>query len=290
MNANADDTDPFCEAAFWQQMGVGATYVTNPITASTSVLMSVMACVPILDAQVAPSQVPFLFFVAKATVFVAGLGTVAFHSVPLEYLAVNVRFLDWIPIVLMGASAALFSLSHDLFRVLWSSELGAVAACACVLLWLTGSILLMDSSTRPLLVAHSGADQGLMWANALVLLPLLLILLRMVLSPDMRAQMVTGGWYLVAAGGLWGLNSALCRSVPVLFVLHALYHLAVVMAYLHLISIWAAFASRRRLVFYTSPYTWPCVGLPSATRHASTVWFFVKEEEEEENEALVALF
>ena len=100
------DDDPFCEAEFWRWINV-ETYITNPIAAATGLLMSFIACIPMVDTNVPTHLVPFLFYLAKATVFITGLGTVVFHTVPLSYSAVNIRFLDWIPIVLMGFSAAL---------------------------------------------------------------------------------------------------------------------------------------------------------------------------------------
>lgn len=249
------DEDPFCEALFWQEMGIN-TIVTNPVAAATGLGMFVMACVPILDRYVQPVHVPFLFYVAKSTILITGMGTVVFHSVPLEkYDFVNVRDFDWIPIVLMGFAVALFFLSHDIFVAVTVNETGIVLACSGALLWMIANIMLMDSGTRPALRRVSGDDQGLMWVNVLVLLPNLIVLIRMVLEPKMRSQMRPGGLYLAASIVMWALNSALCRTAPWLAFLHAAYHVTVTMAYLIFISVAAVFISHERLEY--SGTWWP---------------------------------
>ena len=254
------DDDPFCEAEFWRRMNV-ETYITNPIAAATGLLMSFIACIPMVNKNVPTDRVPFLFYLAKATVFITGLGTVVFHAVPLSYSAVNIRFLDWIPIVLMGFSATLLALSHDLFFLLNSTEAGVVAVCTCLMIWMITNITMMDSGTRPILTQYFGSD--LLVGNILVLLPFLLILIRMLLTPTMREHMLPGGLYLAVSLVMWVVDSSLCRSVSWLSLLHAVYHLTVTMAYLHLIGIQAAYISRGSLKFSMSKYTWPCLCIAS---------------------------
>lgn len=262
MNVSQQESDPFCEIEFWRSVQGAHPAVTNPVDAATGVLMACIACVPILDASVATGRVPFVFFVAKAAIFVTGAGTAVFHSVSLQYDSLNIRALDWIPIVLMGFTAILLFVAHDLTR---ASETGTVAVCAGSLLWMVANIVLMDSGTRPRLAAASH-DDALTWVNAFLLLPFLLIVGRMLSEPTMRAHMLPGGVLTAASVTLWAINSALCRAAPWLFVFHAVYHLTIAVAYIHLVTIATAFVSQGYLeVRLVGPLAlWPRLSVSGA--------------------------
>ena len=256
-----DDNDPFCELEFWTKtIGVHLS-ITNPLSAITAVFMSLISLIPIIEGETDSKLVPFHFYVAKASFFIMGFGSAAFHSVPLDLEALNVRDLDWIPIVLMGFSVVLLFLSHDLAHTKYARETLTVALCSCTLLWLMLQIMFMDSNTRPVLVNDSGSDKGLMWVNGLLLLPFFLILIRMSLEPTLRTQMKTGCVFVLISVVSWALNNAFCRSVTWLFFLHTVYHLSIAIAYMHLISLACVLIShghlRMRLLYGIWPRLYP---------------------------------
>ena len=56
------DDGPFCQAEFWRRMNV-ETYITNPVAAATGLLMSFIACIPMVDKNVQTNSTPFLCFI-----------------------------------------------------------------------------------------------------------------------------------------------------------------------------------------------------------------------------------
>ena len=268
---NDIDLDPFCEIEFWSHEHQ-TVLITNPLAATTGVFMSVLACVPILDSSVQLSDVPFMFYVAKASVFVTGIGTFIFHSMSLDYSGLNVRNLDWMPMVLMGLGAIFLTLKHDLIYFSKNTEIYAVIVCTCALLWMVTSIMLMDSATRPVLVEHSGQDRNLMWANFFLLLPFVVLLGRLMYVQSTRQLLWPGICWTLAAVIMWALNSALCRKAPALFFLHALYHPTITLAYLHLIAVATHFSSRGQLLLGPF-YVWPrlCYSIKTKTSMFTSV-------------------
>ena len=274
-----EGVDPFCEIEFWRSVGAHPA-ISNPVDAATGVLMCCIACIPILDAQVVVFRVPFVFFIAKAAIFITGAGTAVFHSVSLQYDALNIRALDWIPIVLMGFTAILLFVAHDMLApptrapMLPASEIWTVAVCAACLLWMVANIVIMDTGTRPKLAAASH-DASLTWANVLLLVPFLLVVLRMLSEPTMRAHMLPGGILTAASVAMWAINSALCRAAPWLFFLHAVYHLTIAVAYMHLVAIATAFVSQGYLdVRLVGPLSlWPRLSASNAAYESFVLLF-----------------
>ncbi len=249
--------DPFCEKAFWERKSP----FTNPICASTGILMVIMALFTknIIDSPADSGAKQYydnnnnnstgllLFTMCKTSLAVVGIGTAIFHLIDDQSNVgpFNFRMADRFTMILMCTNIFILYFVK-LFHT--SSRIGKyLFMCSIFLLYvyMSGLVLAVDSATYEFMTLElkdSGREIKIgnlqnmyeTYMNLFMLLPLGLILICAVCITKGRQRRLIGWvWiWIILNLAMWSVNSYACRSFPALFVLHAFFHVTIALTFL----------------------------------------------------------
>jgi hypothetical protein len=228
--------DPFCEKEFWKSVETNPANLTNPLCALTGVCMTIMAlCTRNIVENTSHPSSTALFILCKASLALVGVGTVIFHLVDDQsnMKALNFRMADRLSMVLMCTNIFMlffFKLFSQLSEFLSTALLFIIYAYMCT------QVLLVDSAPYELFTLKLQGDGGgrqnvyETYVNAPMLAPLAVILLCALYR---GTRLICATWLLIIFNlGLWLPNAYLCRETPILFVLHAVFHVTIAYTFL----------------------------------------------------------
>lgn len=244
--------DPFCEKEFWIHQNFNVDNFTNPICAVTGLFMTLMALPNnVMQEDIKPTDPKlFLFFLCKASLALIGIGTAIFHSMDDQSNVgtFNFRMADRFAMIFMCINVfILFFVKLCLIK----AEFFLMLSLFILYLYVSGLVLAVDSSTYKVITLEliqngeeiMGNRQNLyeIYMNIGMLVPLGLILLYATFTKRNDSGKETNiayVWFWIIFNLIiWSVNAYTCREYPILFLLHALFHVTIAYTFLFAVCV-----------------------------------------------------
>lgn len=214
--------DQWCEQEMWMSVNIDTNNV-DPLCVITGIAIGL---IPFFYPVLKP-QLP-IYFVHAGLIFL-GAGTAVFHSIRdvQSWVMININSFDIFPIIFVSSSL-LFMFIYPVFKYL--DDPSILFIVTLFLAWPAFLTLCTDYLTK------SGIDSALNHIldvnetiNALIVTPLAVCLF-IYTCMGYGLELLLVWVYALLSMIFFLLNTYLCKSAPILSVLHALYHVTIALA------------------------------------------------------------